>query len=144
MTSHEGAVGQNMLVALGLWWCFSFLGSLVLWAWDWAFVNNRVFSGPSGSAFRVALSMPGYAIVGIPVGLGVARFIKSSQLMAWAASLALLIALFDANSWNATMYRGRSVAEAGIAAVTIVASIVFGCWVGLRLKARGLEADEVA
>jgi hypothetical protein len=134
MTSHERVVGRNILIAMGLWWCFSLLGGLVISAWNWAFIYNRGFTGPTGDAIRIALSLPGYVISGILVGIGAAWFIESSNAMAWATSLGLLIALGDARSWNAMLYRGRSVADTAITALAIVTSIVFGCWLGERLK----------
>jgi hypothetical protein len=144
MTLHERVVGKNILVALGLWWCFSYLGGFVLWAWNSVFVYNRVFTGPSGDALRLALSLPGYLIVGCLIGLGVAWFIDSTHLSAWAGGLALLIALADAKSWNATRRSGRSVAEATVIAVAIIGSIVIGCWLGSRWKERGGERGQAA
>ena len=144
MTPRDRVVGRNILVALGLWWCFSFLGMFVLWGWNSVFVFNRVFTGPSGDALRLALSLPGYLIVGFLVGLGVARFIDSSNRPAWAAGLSLLIALADAKSWNTMRYRGRSVPETTVVAIAIIASIGIGCWVGLRLEERRGERGEVA
>ena len=144
MTSQNRVVGRNILVALGLWWCFSYLGMFVVWAWNSAFVYNRGFTGPSGDALRVALSLPGYLIVGFLVGLGVAGFIDSTNPPAWAGGLALLIALADAKSWNVMRYRGRSVTEATVVAVAIIASMLIGCWVGLRLTERRAERGQVA
>ena len=144
MTSHERTVGRNVLVALGLWWCFSFLGGLVVWAWNWLFVYNRIWSGPTGSVISAGLTLPGYLISGFLVGLGAARYIKSPHVQAWAGGLAALIALADAKSWNAMLYRGRSVGQAAATAVAIAGSIVFGCWVGLRLKAARRESGQVA
>jgi hypothetical protein len=144
MTSSERVVGRNVLIALGLWWCFSQLGGLVIWAWNWAFVYNRIFTGPTGSAISMVLSLPGYVISGFLVGMGVAWFIESPRAMAWAAGLGLLVSLADAKSWNAMLYRGRSVAGTVITAVAIASSIVFGCWFGLRLKSVKLTRGEVA
>jgi len=144
MTSHERLVGRNVLIAMGLWWCFSLLGSLVIWAWNWAFIYNRGFTGPTGDAIRIALSLPGYVISGVLVGIGAAWFIESPHVMAWATSLGLLVALGDAKSWNAMLYRGRSVVDTAITALAIAGSIVVGCWYGLRLKAARLKRREVA
>jgi hypothetical protein len=144
VTSHERTLGRNVLVALGLWWCFSFVGSLVVWTWTRMFLENRGFSGTLGSVMHVALSLPGYVISGVLVGLGVARYIESPRVVAWAAGLAGSIALADSKSWNAMLYSGRSVSQTVVTAVAIVASIIGGCWVGVRLKAARLERGQVA
>jgi hypothetical protein len=144
MTSNGQRVGRNILIALGLWWCFSLLGGFVIWAWNWAFVYNRIFTGPSGSALRMALSLPGYVICGVLVGLGAAWFIDSSHVMAWASGLGAIVALGDAKSWNAMLYRGRSVVDTVITALAIAGSILLGCWFGLQLRAARLKRGEVA
>jgi len=141
MTSREHVVGRNILIALGLWWSFSLLGSLVIWAWNWAFVYNRVFTGPSGDAIRLGLSLPGYVISGTLVGIGVAWFIESSHAIVWATSLGALVAAADFRSFNTMRYRGRSLVDAEMTALAIVGSIVFGCWLGLRMKARHKPGD---
>ena len=144
MTTHGYAVGRNVLVSLGLWWCFTFLGSMVVLAWNRVFVFNRTFSGESGSLLRATLSLPGYVVVGVLVGLGAARFIESPRAMAWAAGLAALIALSDVRSWGGMQYRGRSIAEAGVVALVIVASIVVGCWLGIRARGTRVEHGQAA
>jgi hypothetical protein len=144
MSVQERVFGKNILVALGLWWCFSYLGGLVLWAWNSLFVYHRVFTGPSGDSLRIALSLPGYLIVGCLIGLGVAWFVDSAHISVWAGGLALLIALADARSWNVARRSGRSVPEATVIAIAIMGSIVTGCWLGSRWRERGVERGQVA
>lgn len=144
MTPRGHALGRNVLVALGLWWCFTFLGSMVVWAWNSVVIYNRGFSGESGDVLRAALSMPGYIVAGVLVGLGAARFIESPRVMQWAAGLGALIALADVRSWGGMKYRGRPPAEAGVVALVIVASVVLGCWLGGRSKSAWPGRGQVA
>jgi hypothetical protein len=139
VTARTYSAARNVLVCLGLWWCFTFLGSIVVMVWNGIFVTNRIFHGEAGNLLSMALSLPAYILTGVLVGLGVARFVESPRVLAWAGILGLLVAFGDFGSRGGIQYLGRSTREGAIAAFVIVTSIVFGCWLGIRRRDRRTE-----
>ena len=132
MTSRAYKLARNVFVGLGLWWCFSFLGAILVMAWNSAFVVGRTFTGEHAGLVMSARSLPAYIVCGFLVGLGIARFVESPRVLVWAVVLGGLIAIGNLSSWGGLQYRGGYLLDSALRGVVIVASIVSGCWFGVR------------